>query len=71
MAVLSSAEHKRHATIKATSKYPRGRFPMPDKEHARKALQLLPKAHGLSSGQKAKIRAKARRILGHSTPTTG
>lgn len=63
---LSQSVRKRSATVvqknrKSGQKY---RFPMPDKKHARLALQMLPKAKGLSSEQKAKIRARARRILG-------
>ncbi len=41
---------------------------MPDKKHARLALADLPKAHGLSGAEKAKIRARAHKILGHATP---
>lgn len=53
-------------------KGPRGgetryRFPMPDKAHARNALARLPQAKGLSAAEKAKIRARANRILGRST----
>jgi len=37
---------------------------MPDKAHARNALARLPQAKGLSAAEKAKIKARANRILG-------
>jgi hypothetical protein len=49
---------------------PGGRFPMPDKNHARLAISMLPKAHGLTPEDKAKIKVRAKSILGHATPTT-
>ena len=66
---LTAGERAKSATITTHEKGPRGgttrkRFPMPDKIHARLALADLPKAKGLSSSQKAEIRAKAHRILG-------
>ena len=64
MAKLSAAQHKKAATIKPTKAHPEGRFPIPDKTHARLALQMLPRAKGLTSEQKAKIKAKAERMLG-------
>lgn len=39
-------------------------FPIPDKAHARAALQDLPKAKSLSVDQAAKIRARANAKLG-------
>ena len=39
------------------------RFPINDKEHARKALQLLPRAKNVSSSERAKIMAKAHKKL--------
>lgn len=39
-------------------------FPIPDKAHARAALQDLPKAKGLNLAQAAKIRAAANKKLG-------
>ena len=50
-------------TRKSSETLPGGRFPMPDKQHARLALADLPKAKGLSSAQKAKVRSRAERIL--------
>lgn len=48
-----------------------GKFPIPDKAHAVAALARIDQARPpLSSGQKAKVRAKARRVLGHATPAT-
>lgn len=63
MAILTPEQHQQSATIPASKGYPRGRFPMPDKLHAQKALQLLPRAKGLSGGQEAKIRARANKML--------
>lgn len=42
----------------------RRRFPIPDKAHARSALRLLPKAKGLSSADKTRIRSRANAKLG-------
>ena len=66
MAVLNAAQHRRFATIteKKPGHKPQGRFPMPDKEHARLALQMLPRAKGLSDADKEKIRARANAKLG-------
>jgi hypothetical protein len=66
MGKLSQSTRKRSATVvqpnrKEGQKY---RFPMPDKKHAKLALQMLPKAKGLSSADKSKVRARAHRILG-------
>lgn len=65
MAVLNAKQKKRSATIVVNGK---GKFPMPDKAHARNALARLNQARPpLTASQKAKIRARARRILGHTT----
>jgi hypothetical protein len=69
MGLVTMAKRRATATIVEHKKGPRGgttryRFPMPDKERARKALQLLPKAKGLTPEQKARIKARAHRILG-------
>ena len=64
MSVLSGYMHAKTATIKPSAKYPKGRFPMPDEEHAQKALQMLPKAKGLSSSQKGTIKRLAKKKLG-------
>lgn len=63
---ISTKLRKKTATVvqKNRKKGQKYRFPMPDKKHARLALQMLPKAKGLSSAEKAKIRARANRILG-------
>lgn len=37
---------------------------MPDRSHAQNALARLNQAKGLSSGDKAKIKARAHRVLG-------
>lgn len=63
MADLTPQQHERSATIPASKGYPRGRFPMPDKLHARLALQFLPRAKNLGPGQAAAIRARANRKL--------
>ena len=65
MGVLRAAARKRSATIVVNGK---PKFPMPDKAHARNALARLNQAKpSLTPAQKAKVRARARRILGHST----
>lgn len=57
-------------TRKKTQTLPGGRFPMPDREHARKALQMLPKAKGLSAADKTKIRNRANKMLyGTTSPS--
>jgi hypothetical protein len=65
---IKRSTRKRSATIvekqNGTKRY---RFPMPDKAHARNALARLPQAKGLSSAEKARVRARANRILGKGT----
>jgi hypothetical protein len=39
------------------------RFPMPDKKHARLALQMLPRAKNMPPGMAAKVRARAESML--------
>lgn len=39
------------------------RFPMPDRAHARLALQMLPRAKNISGSQEAQVRARATRML--------
>ena len=58
MGVLNAKERKASETL------PGGRFPMPDKNHARNALARLNQAHGLSGSDKAKIKRRAERMLG-------
>lgn len=58
MAILDAEERKESETL------PGGRFPMPDKNHARNALARLNQAKGLSSEEKSKVRARAERMLG-------
>jgi len=60
MAVLNAKQREESETL------PGGRFPMPDKNHARNALARLNQAHGLSGADKAKIKARADRMLGKS-----
>ncbi|MEM3145434.1 MAG: hypothetical protein QW332_05555 [Thermoproteota archaeon] len=65
---IKRAVRKRTATIVEHEKGPRGgetryRFPIPDKAHARNALARLPVAKGLSSEERAKIRARAYQVL--------
>jgi hypothetical protein len=66
MGKLSAAVRRRTATVHQPNrkKGQKHRFPMPDKKHARLALQMLGRAKGLSSSQKARIRARANRMLG-------
>lgn len=63
MAELGNQARAKSATVAPSKDYPTGRFPMPDPEHARLALQFLPRAKGLSSGQSTAIRARANRML--------
>jgi hypothetical protein len=48
---------------KKTATFGGDRFPMPDAKHARLALQDLPKAKNISSGEQAQVRARATRML--------
>ena len=57
-AKLSSSEHKAAATIKRDG----GKFPIPDKGHARAALGRINQSD-LSDEEKAKVRAKAKKML--------
>ena len=43
---------------------------MPDKSHARSALAMLPKAKGLSAGDRKKIKDRAYRMLYGTTDPT-
>lgn len=62
MAVLNAKQRKRSATIVVNGE---PKFPMPDKAHARNALARLNQAKPpLTPAQKAKVRARAHRILG-------
>jgi hypothetical protein len=75
MAKLSAAARKRLPSStfaggidesKGKGDAKRRRFPIPDKAHARSALRLLPKAKGLSSADRTRIRARANAKLGKS-----
>lgn len=66
MAVLGNAARAKSATVKPSKGFPTGRFPMPDLVHARLALQMLPRAQGMSGGQKAAVRARANSMLAGS-----
>lgn len=57
MATYDEAERKEYATVGKDS------YPIGDKAHARAALSRINQG-GLSSSQKAKVRAKADRMLG-------
>lgn len=58
---ISKSKRKKYATV-AGDKYP---IPPGDKAHARSALRLINKAKPpLSSSQKAKVKAKANKVLG-------
>ena len=62
MGILKAAARKRSATIVVNGK---PKFPMPDKAHARNALARLNQARPpLTASQKAKVRARAHRLLG-------
>ena len=60
MSVLNAKQRRESETL------PGGRYPMPDKNHARNALARLNQG-GLSSSQKSKVRARAERILHRSS----
>jgi hypothetical protein len=47
-----------------TETLPGGRFPMPDKKHARLALQMLGRGKNLSAEDKKKIKVRAHKMLG-------
>ncbi len=57
MAILDAKERKESETL------PGGRYPIPDPAHAKAALARINQG-GLSESQKAKVRAKAYRMLG-------
>lgn len=57
MAKLTSSQRKKLPS--KTFAGPGRSFPIPDKKHAKAALMDINKKKGLSSAQKAKIRAKA------------
>jgi hypothetical protein len=63
MAALNARARRASATVKPTAGFPSGRFPMPDVKHARLALQMLPRAQGLSGSQRSAIRARANGML--------
>jgi hypothetical protein len=65
MAVLNAKQRKRSATVVVGGK---PKYPMPDKAHARVALARLNQASPpLTASQKARVKARAARILGHKT----
>lgn len=62
MAVLNAKERKKSATVVVNGE---PKFPIPDKAHARAALARLNQAKPpLTAEQKAKVKAKAYRVLG-------
>ena len=64
MGVLTAKQRKASATIKVDGK---SKYPIPDAGHARAALARIDQAKPpLTAAQKAKVRAKARRVLGRS-----
>jgi len=66
MAKLSSSARKKLPAKDFAG--PNRSFPIEDKAHARKALQLVGrsvKAGNISASQAAKIRSKANAVLGH------
>jgi hypothetical protein len=48
---------------KQTATFGGDRFPMPDVKHARLALQMLPRAKGMSGGEESQVRTRAERML--------
>jgi len=63
VSVLKKKARERSATVRG----PKGeaKYPIPDKSHARNALARINQAKPpLTPAQKAKVRAKANRVLG-------
>jgi len=66
MAVLNVKQRRRAWHIKVNGQE---KFPIPDKAHARSALGRLNQAKPpLSAEQKARVRARAYRVLGKKPP---
>lgn len=63
MPPLGDRARLKSATVPASKGYPSGRFPMNDVKHARLALQMLPRAKGLSQAEKMAIRKRATGML--------
>ena len=63
---VSPAVRARTATFKQPGRKngESNRFPMPDKNHARLALAMLPRAKNMPPGAAAKVRARAHSMLG-------
>jgi hypothetical protein len=62
MGVLNARQRKRSATVVVGGE---SKYPIPDKAHAKAALARLNQAKPpLTPAQKAKVKAKARRVLG-------
>ena len=64
---ISASTRARTATFvqpNAPAGTEKNRFPMPDKKHARLALQMLPRAKYMPPGAAAQVRARAERMLG-------
>jgi hypothetical protein len=66
VAVLKAKARARSATIKVKGAPPSGqKYPIPDRAHAKAALARIDQAKPpLTPAQKAKVRAKAHRMLG-------
>ena len=68
---IKTSVRKKTATIVQHKAGPDGgttryRFPMPDKAHDRNALARLPDAKDLSATDRAKIKARAQKLLGEN-----
>lgn len=63
---VSPAVRARTATFRQPNRQggEKNRFPMPDRKHARLALQMLPRAKNMPPGAAAKVRARAEQMLG-------
>ena len=62
MGILNAKQRRASATIVVNGQ---AKYPMPDKAHARAALARINQARPpLTASQKAKVRARAHRILG-------
>ena len=63
MGILNAKQRRASATIVVNGQ---AKYPMPDKAHARNALARLNQARPpLTPAQKARVKARAYRILGH------
>lgn len=69
MGTLNAKQRKASATVVVNGQ---AKFPIPDKAHARAALARLNQAKpALTASQKAKVRARAHKVLGTKNTKKG